>query len=289
MFSRDARAGLVSTASPMTNAGRIGLDQSVIVSDQSFASTDPYDIISSNIELVNALFGEHLRADEIPPDALRSYYVDYYLTQVENGGFSQFVYNSRWSPLMNSFIREGLAGMKAVRHLALFDESAALIDRFEPDRLQTFFESDYFDTNPARDALDANNDRFCELLEIENLVALNAAWLRSLPNLRMMTAVEIEAEVARRAAALPDREQRVRAALENEPRYLKLIRALCGAAGHELARVTGGDPTHEHNGTRVLAWHFLTDKGHHYMVDADGKAVMFDGTTKEMVTEVEAP
>jgi hypothetical protein len=265
------------------------LDQSVIVSDQSFASTEPYDIISSNIELVNALFGEHLRADEIPPDALRSYYVDYYLAQVENGGFSQFVYNSHWSPLMNGFIREGLAGMKAVRHLALFDESAALVDRLGADGLQTFLESDYFDDNAERDSLDANNDRFSELSETEDLVALNAAWLRSLPNLRMMTADEIKAEVARRATALPDRAERVRAALENEPRYMKLIRALCGAAGHELSRVTGGDPTHEHNGTRVLAWHFLTDKGHHYMVDADGKAVMFNGTTKEMVTEVEAP
>src|SRR5215470_8735909 len=273
----------------MISAGRISLDQSVIVSDQSFASTDPYDIISSNIELVNALFGEYLRPEEIAPDALRSYYVDYYLAQVENGGFSQFVYNSHWSPLMNGFIREGLAGMKAVRQLALFNESAALVDRMDPDRLQTFFESDYFDTNPTRDALDANNDRFSELSETENLIALNAAWLRGLPNLRTMTADEIKAEVARCAAALPDRAERVRAALASEPRYMKLIRALCGAAGHELSRVTGGDPTHEHNGTRVLAWHFLTDKGHHYMVDADGKAVMFDGTTKAVVTAVEAP
>ena len=264
------------------------MDQSVIVSDQSFASTDPYDIISSNVELVNALFGEHLTADEIAPDALRSYYVDYYLAQVENGGFSQFVYNSHWSPLMNGFIREGLAAMKAVRHLALFNESAALVEDMEADRLQTFFESEYFDTNPTRDALDANNERFYALSESEDLVALNAAWLRSLPNVKVETADEIRAEVARRGAALPDREERVRAALANEPRYMKLIRALCGAAGHELSHVTAGDPTHEHNGKRVLAWHFITDKGHHYMVDADGKAVLFNGTTKELVTEIEA-
>src|SRR5262245_17432988 len=199
---------------PMTsNAGVRSVDQSVIVSDESFASTDPEDIIYSNVELVNALFEELLKEDEIPPDALRSYYVDYYLAQVENGGFSQFVYNSHWSPLMNGFIREGLAGMKAVGHLALFNESATLVDRMDPDRLQTFFESDYFDTNPTRDELDANNDRFSELSETENLIALNAAWLRSLPNLRMMRADEIKAEVARCAAALPDREERVRAAL----------------------------------------------------------------------------
>jgi hypothetical protein len=265
------------------------MDRSVIVSDQSFASTDPYDIISSNIDLVNALFGEYLRPEEIAPDALRSYYVDYYLAQVENGGFSQFVYNSRWSSLMNGFIREGLLAVRAVRHLALFNESAALVERLEPDQLQTFFESEYFDTNPTRDALDANNDRFSVLSESEDLVALNAAWLRSLPGLKVKTADEIKAEVARRGAALPDREERVRAAREAEPRYMKLIRALCGSAGHELTRINAGDPTHEHNGKRVLAWHFSTDKGHHYMVDADGKAVMFNGTTKEMVTEIEAP
>ena len=265
------------------------MDQSVIVSDQSFASADPFDIVSSNIEVVNALFGEHLRVDELAPDALRSYYVDYYLAQVNNGGFAQFVYNSHWSPLMNAFIREGLLAMKAVGHLALFNESAALVERLGADRLQTFFESEYFGTNAERDSLDANNERFYTLSESEELVALNAAWLRSLAGLKVMTTDEIKAEVARRGAALPDRAQRVRAAREAEPRYMKLIRALCGAAGHELSRINAGDPTHEHNGKRVLAWHFSTDKGHHYMVDADGKASMFNGTTKEMVTEIEAP
>jgi Domain of unknown function (DUF4375) len=265
------------------------LDPSVIVSDQSVASADPYDMVCSNIELVNALFGEYLRADEIAPDALRSYYVDYYLAQVNNGGFSQFVYNSHWSSLMNGFIRDGLAAMKAVGHLALFNESATLVDRLGADRLQAFFDSEYFGSNTERDALDANNDRFYTLSETEDLIALNATWLRSLPGLRIKTADEIKAEIARRGAALPDRAERVRAARENEPRYLKLIRALIAKAGHELSRVTAGDPNHQHNGQRVVAWHFLTDKGHHFMVDADGKAVMFNGTTKEMVTEVETP
>jgi len=104
-----------------SNAGEHSVDQSVIVSDQSFASTDPEDIIYSNVELVNALFEELLEEDEIAPDALRSYYVDYYLAQLENGGFSQFVYNSQWSPLTNGFIREGLAAKggpppRAVQH-----------------------------------------------------------------------------------------------------------------------------------------------------------------------------
>jgi len=61
------------------------MNQSVIVSRESFASAEPYDIVDSNISFVNALFAEYLRAEEISPDALRSYYADYYLAQVNNG------------------------------------------------------------------------------------------------------------------------------------------------------------------------------------------------------------
>jgi hypothetical protein len=99
----------------------------------------------------------------------------------------------------------------------------------------------------------------------------------------------VRAEVERRAAALPDREERKRAALENEPRYMKLMRALSLKAGQKFAHATAGDPTHQHNGKRVWAWHFITDKGHYYMVDADGRAVMFDGATNKPVTEIDAP
>jgi hypothetical protein len=265
------------------------MNQSVIVSVESFASAEPYDIVDSSISFINALFAEHLRPEEISPDALRSYYADYYLAQVDNGGFSQFVYNSRWAPAVVDMVREGLAAMKAEQHLKLFNESAAILDRMGPDKLKAFLASEYFGTNKERDTLNAHNDRFYDLSKTEDLIALNAAWLRSLSNLRVMTADEMQAQVKRRAAALPDREERKRAALENEPRYMKLIRALSLKAGQVFSYATAGDPTHQYNGKRVLAWHFITDMGHYFMVDADGKAVMFDGATNKPVEEINAP
>ena len=96
-----------------------------------------------------------------------------------------------------------------------------------------------------------------------------------------MTTDEMKAEVERRAAALPDREARQAKSLANEPRFMKLVRALCAEAGHELSTVTAGDRSHQQNGQQVLAWHFQTDKGHHYMVDMDSKAIMFDGGSHE--------
>jgi len=260
-----------------------------MVSAESFASADAYDIVASNIETVNGLFAEHLRSEEVPQDALRSYYVDYYLAQVNNGGFSQFVWNSKWPPEVVNLVREGLCLMKAEQHLQLFEENVALVDRMGPAGLAAYLRSDYWGDNAERDALGANDRRFFELANTEDLIALNAAWLRGLPTLQVQSSQDIKAEIERRAAALPDRQERQRQALENEPRYLKLMRALSLRAGQAFVRATAGDPTHRYNGEQVLAWHFLTDKGHHYMVDAGGKAIMFDGATGKPVAEIAAP
>src|SRR5689334_8986989 len=92
----------------------------VVISESSIASEDPNDIVGSNIDFLNALFAEHLTSDEVSDDALRSYYVDYYLSQMNNGGFSQFVYNSKWKDRVNELIRDGMLAMNAVRHLQAF-------------------------------------------------------------------------------------------------------------------------------------------------------------------------
>jgi hypothetical protein len=261
----------------------------VIVSEQGFESSDPYDIIDSNLSFINALREEYLDFDDLPTDALRSYYVDYYLAEVNNGGFSQFVYNSRWGEPVLTLVRDGLRVMGATRHLALFEKSAALVRRLGAKRLRTYLQSDYWGDNAERDELNAPNDEFFEISKEEDLIALNAAWLRNLPHLVVMTVEEMEAEVKRRAAAIPDRAERIATARANEPRYMKLIRALCKHAGHELSRVTAGDPSHVYAGRQTIAWHFLTDRGHHFMVEADGKAIMFEGSSCRHICELDAP
>ena len=263
--------------------------EAVVVSKESVQSKSPCDIISSNASFVDALLAEYLEAEEISPDALRSYYVNFYHAQVDNGGFSQFVYNSGWNEGIVARVREGLGAMGATRHLALFEESATLVDDLGPELLRALLESDYFGENIERDLLKAPNDRFFKIAEQENLAVLNAAWLRSLPHLVVMTAHEMEEEVRRRAAAIPDRQQRVAAARANEPRCMKLIRALCEHTGHEFLQITGGNPAYKHAGRQTIAWHFMTDRGRYYMVDADGKSMMFESDSRECLAELDAP
>jgi hypothetical protein len=261
-----------------------------VVSEEAFASDEPMALVQSNIDFLNALFGEHLRAEEVPADGLRSYYADYWLAQVNNGGFSQFVYNARWNPQVVSLVREGLEAMGAREHLALFEQGARLVQAMGQARLEAYFASEYFGDNPERDALNAPDDAFFALEKQQPLLALNAAWLRAHPDLVVLSADAMQAEAQRRGRALPDRVQRIAAARAAEPRYLKLIRALCQQAGQDLDRLTAADPAHEYEGQRTVAFHFLTDRGHHHMIDLGDRALMFEGrSTTDPVAELRAP
>jgi len=261
-----------------------------VVSSVAFASDDPLAIIQSNIDFLNALFGEHLWAEEVPADALRSYYVDYWLAQVSNGDCSQFIYNTQWNKQVVALVREGLEAMGATEHLAIFERSAQQVDGMTPEQLEAYYASDYFGDNPTRDTLNAPNDAFFALEKTDPLLVKNAAWLRAHPDLVVLSADELEAEARRRGAALPDRAIREAAAMAAEPRYLKLIRLLCEHAGQTLEQVTAADPKRIHDGEPTVAYHFVTDKGHHHMIDLGDRALMFHGdSTTDPVFQLGEP
>lgn len=64
-------------------------DRNAIVVDESAVdSTDPdNDIVQANIDFLNDLLAQYIRFDEMSQEALRSYEVDYYLTQIIMAAF----------------------------------------------------------------------------------------------------------------------------------------------------------------------------------------------------------
>lgn len=258
----------------------------VMVSTNSMESNEPYDIVGSNISVVNMLFKEYLTADEICGDALTSYYVDYYLAQINNGGFSQFVYNTQWNPSIINFVRNGLRMMGATQHQLLFEEGANLVKRLRSSDLDDYFNSEYFGENETRDQLNLINKRFYALSDTEDLISLNSAWLRKLPNLLVLPIIEMESMLSQISSLIPDRESRVNASLAREPIYIKMIRMLCNKANQKFEYITVGTPIQMDNGYQLLAWHFFTDKGHFYMIETDDEAIMFDATTKKIIVSL---
>lgn len=261
----------------------------VVVSDNSFKTTDSTALVMSNVSFVGALFDEHFEPAEIAPDSMRSYYVDYYRAEIQNGGFSQLVYNSKLKPEVLTYVREGLTAMGAKEHLQLFDKSLKVLEKLSPDDLKKFLESGDFGENPERDVLNDPSDEFYALMKTHDLVRINGDWLRSLPNLTVLTIPQMQAEVNRRAAAMPNREARLAAALAREPRYKKLIRKLSAKAGQNFKQITAGDPSHRYGDKPVIAWYFYTNKGLHYMLDVEGKALMFTSGKNQLVAEILAP
>lgn len=187
----------------------------VMVSRTSFENADPFAVVASNISIVNAMREDGIPRDAIPARALQSYYVDFYNAQLRNGRFYQFAYNTRLHPRVLGFIREGLKAMGAAQQLALFEEQVGLINAEIQAQLdnpktgdgvleyQTLLEN--LSPSVRIDLDEAMDDYYALSKTEENLIALNASWLRGLPDLIVLPIPEIEEEIARRKRAFEPR------------------------------------------------------------------------------------
>lgn len=159
----------------------------IIVSDTAMNSENPHDVIHSNISIINLMREEGVVDDLIHEDALLSYYLDYYWSQNSEGNFAQFVHQSGWDKELNELIEEGLALIGAEKHLALFLQQAKKVKLMSSVKLAKFLKGKLDGVNPVRDAL--NTDAFFELEE--NLIALNAAFLKGHPDFEVLSVDEI--------------------------------------------------------------------------------------------------
>ncbi|REC60306.1 DUF4375 domain-containing protein [Chryseobacterium pennae] len=159
----------------------------IIVSDTSYNSNDPYDLILSNISVVNLLNEEGFEPENMHEDSIISYYLDYYLAQYSNGNFSQFVWNSGWSPELNRDIEEGLKKTGAQKNLILFLEQCTKVENLEEGELEKYLKSEYFGPNKTRDKL--KNSSFYSLEE--DLIVLHSQWLRNHPDLQVLFVEEM--------------------------------------------------------------------------------------------------
>ena len=165
------------------------------------------EVVDANIDVVNAMYSELLGEEEIATNALRSYYVDFYLTEALDGGFAQYVVSAGEREEIDDLVRDGLREMGAVKHLGLFDETSAAFDALTDEDAEAYLEGDD-EPSEAVKALETLDERFEETLDDEDLVALNAAWLRGQEGLLALDDDAIEQEIARRVGLIPDLEQR---------------------------------------------------------------------------------
>lgn len=184
--------------------------------------------------------------------------------------------------------------MGAAAHLDLFNRTVEAFDSLTEEDEENYLDGRLDSGVPAPAGvlrMEELDGEFEELLESENITALNAAWLRGQAELLVLDDEEVGAHIERLVALVPDlperRAQAEAEALEDAPEFEIIIRELCDIAGYELVRITMGDPNYDHDGAKTVAWHFSTDHGTFLMVEEDDAAFMIHPETQEIVAAVE--
>lgn len=267
--------------------------QNPVVLTKASIEAGSEEVVDANVHVVNAMYGSLLDSREISPVALRSYYVDFYVTQSLEGGFAQYVFTADRDEV-DQLIREGLESMGATAHLELFNRTVSVFDALSEEDEESYLDGDLEAEEESSDAvrtMEELDGEFEELFETQNITALNAAWLLGQESLLVLDDEELSAYIERQVALLPDLEERqARAdeeALDDAPDFEIIIRELCDVAGYELEKITMGDPNYVHNGEKTLAWHFSTDHGDFLMVEEEDEAFMINPESQEIVAAVE--
>ncbi|RYJ45779.1 hypothetical protein [Flavobacterium beibuense] len=162
----------------------------IIVSENAFNSEDTNAIINSNIAVINLLREEGVADEDIHEDALTSYYLDYYTSQVNTDGFAKFVYNSQWTENLNEILEEAFEKVGSQAHSDYFRMQTEKIDSLTRKEFDGFMDQE-FGKSPIKDKID--DDTYFEIPEA--LVTLNAQWLRNHPDLKVMSIEDMYAEL----------------------------------------------------------------------------------------------
>ena len=164
--------------------------ENIIVSDNAYNSKEVTDIINSNIAIVNVMREEGVKDEDIHEDALLSYYLDYYTTQVNTSGFAQFVHHSKWTEDLNTMLEKAFVKAGSQKHLDFFLAQTEKIDALTHKEFDGFLDQE-FGKSPVKAKLD--DDTYFEIPE--GLVALNAAFLKNHADLKVLPIEAIYTEL----------------------------------------------------------------------------------------------
>jgi len=225
--------------------------EKIIVSKKSLHNYHFHDIVDSNIEYITKLFQQNIKENDICEDALKSYYVDYYLSHIKHGGFSNFLRDVQKNPKTLYYIREGLEAIKATKHLELLETTLTSYKVKIKVKFLSIFD-----------------ELFLEIQQKENIMTLNTTWLIEHPRLFSIDETQMDKTIQEHIQSIGA-----------EQRHTKIIKKLCTIVNEEFVRVTAEDTYNIYN----QSWYFKTTKGYYYMIEEDYKVTMYDSYTKKAV------
>lgn len=248
-------------------------------------------VVQSNVSIVSALTAELFTVEEVHPDALMGYYVDFYLAQVNNGGFEQFVHNTGWQDGVVNQVEAGLIAIGQAEHLALWRTARAQVDGLSAEDLATLLDQGLFDSPTALaldEALSDYEEKFYALAGTPaDLTEANGAWLQSRPGVQIYPRAQLENVIADLVDRQPNRAERQAAAKEareaNMTAEERAGRRYCEDHDEEFEFVTAGSGLKFEGKTRFAVW-FRTDRGLRIALATGSEWVILDSADKSVLS-----
>lgn len=265
-----------------------GLETVILPEYVSAPETEDWEVTNAVVDFVNKMRGEaHFSDHEMPENAIRLYNADYYYAQVSNGGHSQFIHNTLKpeATLISAAkafqemgaISLGNLAVELVRWIKANPEEAARQNGFEI----------------RATALEDLDKDFPSSVNDGAYFKAASAWVKSWPNLKVVSGLDYPKAIKKCAALNPKYELRREAAEIDRLNFLVRDRFRAGfqlAACDEdinqvVLQVHGGTPF-EIEGEDTYVWGLTTSLGHRRGVVYSGGAriaTVKDGQLHEQV------
>jgi hypothetical protein len=246
----------------------------------------------------------HVRDDEMPPKVINVSRVNFFVGEVLNGGFLQFVHNSKWDRSFVAGVRGGLTAIGAKEHLAVFEGAARLIDeayatnggKLDTDKFKaavTQLERKHFSNLKLTWRIRwivGNSWTWGERWQSAQI--LSARYIEKWQGVQHLPRAEYEAALDRIAARIPDLAARHQKSEDARPWEKNVIDRLVAQAFLSDIRYSSFS-TRDYNGRKVWCWNFTVGKtlgqGHHQTIFVDGRAIRLKGNDDEIVAQRPTP
>lgn len=160
---------------------------SILLSEDAIATGTALAVLHSNISVVNYLRHSDVGDDELHPDAFASYCVDYYYNTVKDEGLASFIHKTKWDLDLIELIQSGLLAIGAVEHLAYFEKQMRQMKLFSKVKLTKFLQNHLEKGKDIAQLLEDRN------FPTEDLVQLNADWLKQHPDTQIVSLQDMQA------------------------------------------------------------------------------------------------
>jgi hypothetical protein len=259
----------------------------------SFEANDPEAVVRCNTAAVNRLLNGFVEPHEIHGDSMRSYNVDYYVSQVSGGGHAQFAADAQGQLLTHRFIRQGLVAMGAHAYLAIYDDLMRLLDSGDPG-IRASVDSRGFCAQES--PLTELDFRFRASQRAQPLSIINGMWLRTRSSIRLVDDARIEIKLDDLIASHPFHAERLklsdrawRSRRVSDP-HTAMAERLCKLIDREwqgwTTRVPGRVEIAPGQIIETIAWSGRTSEGPCLLYFLEGRAYLIDQTSARMLVSL---